>query len=114
MLGQILAFTVAATIVTVTPGPDMALVARRAMTDGWRASAVTSLGVCSGLLVHATASAIGISAILVRSATAFTVLKVVGACYLVLLGILSFRSARHAHRLERARLPRSGRTSFVQ
>jgi threonine/homoserine/homoserine lactone efflux protein len=114
MLGQILAFTVAAIVVTVTPGPDMALVARRAMTDGWRASAVTSLGVCSGLLVHATASAIGISAILVRSATAFTVLKIVGACYLVVLGILSFRSARHARQVERARLPRSGRTSFVQ
>src|SRR5919108_3032066 len=119
MLGQILAFTVAATIVTVTPGPDMALVARRAMTDGWRASAVTSLGVCSGLLVHATASAVGISAILVRSATAFTVLKVVGACYLVVLGILSFRAARRTARepvelVRELRPARSGRTSFAQ
>jgi threonine/homoserine/homoserine lactone efflux protein len=119
MLGQIAAFTVAATVVTIAPGPDMALVARRAITDGWRRASVTSAGVVTGLLVHATASAIGISAILVRSATAFTVLKVVGACYLVLLGILSFRAARRTAR-EPAELRgeerplRPARTSFAQ
>jgi threonine/homoserine/homoserine lactone efflux protein len=119
MLGQIAAFTVAATLVTLSPGPDMALVARRAITDGWRRASVTSAGIVSGLLVHATASAAGISVILVRSATAFTVLKVVGACYLVVLGILSFRAARRTAR-EPANLgiggrrPRSARTSFVQ
>jgi threonine/homoserine/homoserine lactone efflux protein len=119
MLGQIAAFTIAATLVTISPGPDMALVARRAITDGWRRASVTSAGVVTGLLVHATASAIGISAILVRSATAFTVLKVVGACYLVLLGILSFRAARRSARepavpATDARAVRSGRTSFLQ
>ena len=65
MLGQIAAFTIAATLVTISPGPDMALVARRAITDGWRRASVTSLGIVTGLLVHATASVIGISAILV-------------------------------------------------
>ena len=98
MLGQIAAFTVAATLVTISPGPDMALVARRAITDGWRRASVTSAGIVTGLLVHATASAVGISAILVRSATAFTVLKIVGACYLVVLGLMSFRAARHTAR----------------
>ena len=118
MLGQIVAFTVAATVVTISPGPDMALVARRAITDGWRRASVTSAGILTGLLVHATAAAIGISAILVRSATAFTVLKIVGACYLVVLGILSFRSARQTAREPVDRIPepttRSGRTSFAQ
>lgn len=118
MLGQIAAFTVAATVVTISPGPDMALVARRAITEGWRRASVTSAGILTGLLVHATAAAIGISAILVRSATAFTVLKVVGACYLVVLGILSFRSARHTAREPADQIPesttRSGRTSFAQ
>jgi threonine/homoserine/homoserine lactone efflux protein len=119
MLGQIAAFTAAATLVTITPGADMALVARRAITDGWRRASVTSAGIVTGLLVHATASAVGISAILVRSATAFTALKIVGACYLVVLGILSFRAARRTGTeladggiAERPR--RSGRTSFVQ
>ena len=119
MLGQIAAFTVAATVVTISPGPDMALVARRAIADGWRRASVTSFGVVTGLLVHATASAVGISAILVRSATAFTVLKIVGACYLVVLGILSFRAARRtarepADRLLGERPQRSSRTSFAQ
>jgi threonine/homoserine/homoserine lactone efflux protein len=118
MLGQIAAFTAAATLVTISPGPDMALVARRAITDGWRRASVTSAGMVTGLLVHATASAAGISVLLVRSATAFTALKIVGACYLVVLGILSFRAARRTAREPAirggGRAPRSRRTSFVQ
>jgi threonine/homoserine/homoserine lactone efflux protein len=119
MLGQLAAFTIAATLVTISPGADMALVARRAITDGWRRASVTSAGIVTGLLVHATASAVGISAILVRSATAFTVLKIVGACYLVVLGILSLRAARRTAReparpVVGERPARSGRTSFVQ
>jgi threonine/homoserine/homoserine lactone efflux protein len=118
MLGQIAAFSLAATLVTLSPGPDMALVARRAITDGWRRASVTSAGIVTGLLVHATASALGISVILVRSATAFTVLKVVGACYLVVLGVLTFRSARRGSPElsdpPPERVARSRRTSFVQ
>lgn len=118
MLGQIAAFSLAATIVTLSPGPDMALVARRAITDGWRRASVTSAGIVTGLLVHATASGLGISVILVRSATAFTALKVAGACYLVVLGVLTFRSAqRAAPELSDPppdQVARSRRTSFVQ
>jgi len=119
MFGQIAAFTIAATLVTISPGADMALVARRAITDGWRRASVTSAGIVSGLLVHATASAIGISAILLHSATAFTVLKVVGAGYLVVLGLLSFRAAwriarEPADHAVADRPTRSGRTSFAQ
>src|ERR687892_389952 len=93
MLGQIAAFTIAATLVTLAPGADMALVARRAITDGWRRASVTSAGIVSGLLVR--------------------------ACYLVLLGLLSFRSARRTARGPGenhvdARPQRSGRTSFAQ
>ncbi len=61
----------------------------------------------------------GVSALLVRSATAFTVLKIVGACYLVVLGLLAFRAARRTARASAtepvdARLPRSARASFAQ
>lgn len=116
MLGQVAAFLLAATLVTIVPGPDMALVARRAITDGWRRASITSAGVVTGLLVHATASAIGISAILVRSATAFTVLKIVGACYLAVLGLLAFRAARHVAEqpIVDTKPPRSGRTAYAQ
>jgi threonine/homoserine/homoserine lactone efflux protein len=103
MAGQIAAFTLAAALVTITPGADMALVARRALIDGWRRAAVTSAGVVTGLLVHGAASAVGISALLLGSATAFTALKIAGACYLVALGVLSFRAA---HRRAAAPVPR--------
>ena len=118
MLGQIAAFSLAAALVTISPGADMALVARRAITDGWRQSSVTTAGILTGLLVHATASAVGVSAILLRSATAFTVLKIAGACYLVALGLLSFRAARRTARepvhMAPLRPARSPRSSFVQ
>ncbi len=91
----------------------MALVARRAIREGWRRASITSAGVCTGLLVHAAASAVGVSAILIRSATAFTVLKVIGAAYLVVLGVLSFCARREA---DPADVPsaRSGPASFFQ
>ena len=96
MLAEIAAFSIAALVITLTPGADMALVARRAVVDGWRIAARTSLGVVSGLVVHAAAAAIGVSAILAHSARAFTVLKLVGAAYLAFLGVLAFRNARRA------------------
>ena len=119
MLGQIAAFTLAAALITISPGADMALVARRALTEGWRRATITSAGVCCGLLVHATASAVGVSALLVSSATAFTALKIVGACYLVVLGLLAFRAARRTARDSTvepvdARPVRSARASFAQ
>jgi threonine/homoserine/homoserine lactone efflux protein len=94
MAAEIAAFSLAALVITLTPGADMALVARRAVADGWHTAARTSLGVVSGLVVHAAAAAIGVSAILAHSAAAFTALKLVGAAYLAVLGLLAFRSAR--------------------
>jgi threonine/homoserine/homoserine lactone efflux protein len=90
---ELVAFTAVATIVTVLPGADMALVARSVLTRGRRAGYVTSIGICTGLWVHALASGIGLSAILVASATLFSVVRFVGALYLIALGVASLRSA---------------------
>jgi len=90
---ELVAFTVVATIVTVIPGADMALVARSVLTRGRRAGYVTSVGICTGLWVHAVASALGLSAILVTSAAVFSAVKLVGALYLVALGVSSLRRA---------------------
>jgi RhtB (resistance to homoserine/threonine) family protein len=62
------------------------LVMRSVFARGRRAGLLTTLGVCSGLFFHATLSALGLSLILVRSAAAFEVVKLVGACYLIYLG----------------------------
>ncbi|MCL9781253.1 LysE family translocator [Vibrio sp. S4M6] len=86
------AFLVAITLLTLTPGLDTAVVIRNTTRGGFRDGCVSSLGICSGLFVHATFSAIGISAILMQSAELFQVVKWVGAIYLVWLGINSLRA----------------------
>ena len=90
---QLVAFTVVATIVTVIPGVDMALVARSVLTRGRRAGYITSVGICTGLWVHAVASALGLSAILMASAALFSAVKLAGAIYLVAIGLTSLRRA---------------------
>jgi RhtB (resistance to homoserine/threonine) family protein len=115
---QIIAFTVVAAIVTVIPGADMALVARSVLTRGRRAGYITSVGICTGLWVHAVASALGLSAILMASAALFSAVKLAGALYLVVLGVLSLRTAFSSRVNEpvvvTAATARDARLAFVQ
>jgi len=83
----------AVTLLTLTPGVDTMLTIRNSARGGWWDGAVSSLGICSGLFVHATVSALGISIILLQTAWAFTFLKFAGAAYLVWLGLCSWRRA---------------------
>jgi RhtB (resistance to homoserine/threonine) family protein len=90
---QVLAFTGIALLLTLTPGADTMLVIRSVLARGRRAGFLTVLGICCGLFVHATLSALGVSLILVRSAAAFDVVRAAGAAYLVFLGGQSIWSA---------------------
>ncbi|WP_153447172.1 LysE family translocator [Vibrio algicola] len=83
------AFLITITILTLTPGLDTAIVIRNTTRNGSVHGCITSLGICCGLFVHATLSAIGISAILLQSAQLFHIMKWIGAAYLVYLGITS-------------------------
>ena len=103
---HLLVFLVGSVVVTVVPGPDMALVTRQVVTRGRRAAQVTILGNLSGLVVHATALAVGLSALLVASATAYSVVKLAGAAYLVFLGVQSLRQARRTRASPDANSPR--------
>jgi len=89
-----LLFMGAALVLIMIPGPDQALVTRNVLTSGRRAGLVTMLGGASGISVHATAAAFGVSALLIASAVAFTVLKVIGTLYLLWMGIQTLRAAR--------------------
>ena len=87
MPAQLLPFLAVVVVLTLTPGPDMALVLRNGVRGGVRTAWWTGLGCCAGITVYAAASAIGLAAILATSATAFMVIKLVGAAYLVYLGV---------------------------
>lgn len=91
MPDSILTFLIAITLLTMTPGVDTMIILRNTVRGGAKDGLVSSLGICSGLFVHALLSAVGISAILLYSTTAFIVLKVVGAAYLIWLGFNNLR-----------------------
>jgi RhtB (resistance to homoserine/threonine) family protein len=80
-------FFASALLLNVTPGPDTAYVVARSMQAGWRAGVAATFGISTGCLVHVFGGALGLSALLAASATAFTVVKWLGAAYLVYIGI---------------------------
>lgn len=90
--GPILAFTLAAFVLTITPGPDMTLFLGRTIAEGRAAGIVTMLGAASGILVHTTLAAFGLSALIAASPEAFAVLKIGGAAYLVYLAVQALRN----------------------
>ena len=85
-LQALLAFSLAAGLLTITPGLDTALVLRTAAAEGWRRAAATAVGIGLGCLAWGAAAAFGAGALLVASQTAYTILKWSGASYLVWLG----------------------------
>lgn len=89
MLGihQIWLFVLSGVLLNVTPGPDTVYVIGRSMQMGWRGGAAAALGISCGCFFHVAGAAIGLSALLMASSTAFSILKLVGAAYLVLTGL---------------------------
>jgi threonine/homoserine/homoserine lactone efflux protein len=87
-------FVLSGLLLNITPGPDTLYILGRSSTEGWRAGAVAALGIGAGALVHVCAAALGLSAILAASATAFTAVKIIGAAYLVYVGVSLIRSKR--------------------
>src|SRR5215468_3713904 len=89
MLGtqDIALFVVAGLLLNITPGPDTAYIVGRSVQLGWRGGAAAALGIGAGCLVHIFAAAVGLSALLAASATAFVILKYAGAAYLCYVGL---------------------------
>lgn len=107
------AFGIAAFLLALAPGPDNIFVLTQSALNGARAGILVVLGLCTGLVVHSAAVALGVAALIQASAVAFTVLKIAGAAYLLFLAYQAFRSpakglAKDAPRLGLAELYRRG------
>jgi threonine/homoserine/homoserine lactone efflux protein len=93
-----LTYLIAVVILVVMPGPDQALITRSALTGGRTGGLLATLGGATGVTVHASAAAVGLSALLLASAEAFTVVKIVGVAYLVWVGVQTLRTAARSRR----------------
>lgn len=111
-------FVVAVFLLNVTPGPDTAYIVGRSVAQGRGAGLMSALGISAGCCVHSLACAFGLTALLAASATAFTVIKFVGALYLIYLGVrLIFAkppAAADAATPRAAGAPKSLRQLFLQ
>lgn len=89
MLGihELWLFVLSGLLLNVTPGPDTAYIIGRSIQFGWRGGAAAATGISVGCLVHVFGAAIGLSALLMASSAAFTVLKWAGAAYLLFTGV---------------------------
>jgi threonine/homoserine/homoserine lactone efflux protein len=103
-INHLVYFIVAGLLLNLTPGPDVLYIVTHALRSGARAGMVAALGITTGCFVHIFAAAVGVSALMAASATAFTILKWAGAAYLVYVGL----------RMLLARAPAAGESSAME
>ena len=89
-------FILSGLLLAITPGPDTAYIVGRSVQMGWRGGAAATLGISTGCLVHVSASAIGLSALLAASSAAFMLVKWAGAAYLCYVGVTMLLSRKSA------------------
>lgn len=105
-----LAFASAAVLLALTPGPDMVYFVGRTLAGGVKAGIAAFAGAGAGLVVHSVLVAVGLAALLAASATAFVVLKVIGALYLLWL---AFQTVRHGSSVRFEANGRSGQSLWA-
>ena len=92
MLEQIIPFLTATILLTLAPGPDIIYVLVQGMANGKKHAVVTALGLVSGVVIHTTLVAFGVSAIIKQSETIYVIIKCLGAAYLFYLAYKVFKS----------------------
>lgn len=112
-MAQMLTLAGVLLLAAMSPGPDFLIVLRSAMTAGRRAGMACAAGIAAGVLVWAAVTSFGIAGLLAASAVAFTVVKLVGAAYLVLLGVKALLAARRGAYEQPVESEKSARGAFV-
>lgn len=110
-------FGLAVLPICLTPGVSFTLVTQRVLDRGARSGVAVTAGTACGLVCHATLAGLGLSALVMRSSEAFTIVKIIGAAYLVVLGLRTLWRARPGAAAEPAaprRLPWQGRGDLAQ
>ncbi|MDX1752365.1 MAG: LysE family translocator [Salinimicrobium sediminis] len=97
MAGELIAFLAAAVLLTISPGPDIIYVLVQGMTNGKKHGIVTTLGLVSGIIIHTSLVAFGVSAIIRQSENLFFFIKILGAGYLFYLAWQVFKSDPSIH-----------------
>ncbi|MCM8568031.1 LysE family translocator [Gramella jeungdoensis] len=92
MLDQIIPFLTASILLTFSPGPDIIYVLVRSMAYGYKQGVVTALGLVSGILIHTSLVAFGVSAVIKQSENIFLIIKIFGAAYLLYLAWQVYKS----------------------
>lgn len=113
VLWSVLAFVGAATLIVLLPGPDTLVVVRSILRGGRRQGVLTALGNLCGLTLWVCAAALGLAAMLEASETGYTVLRVLGACYLVHLGVQAWRSRGRIDETALTDAPAAGRRGVL-
>ncbi len=107
-------FSLAALALLVVPGPAVLYIVGQAIDGGRKAGLVSMLGIQTGGLVHVFAAAVGISALIASSATAFTVVKLAGAAYLVVIGVLTLLRREPIDPVTQAPVERTSSRRYLQ
>ena len=92
MIENLLPFLTASVLLTLSPGPDIMYVLVQSLSNGIRAGILTTMGLVSGILIHTSLVAFGVSAILKESETVYLIIKILGACYLFYLAYRVWKS----------------------
>lgn len=109
------AFLIAATLFIVSPGIDTMFVLNKSLTQGKKAGILSTLGINAGVIVHTLVAALGLSWLLAQSATAFLLIKYLGAIYLIFIGVKGFigRDQKEKNDIEREKKEYDNRQHFV-
>jgi threonine/homoserine/homoserine lactone efflux protein len=107
-------FCLASVALAVVPGPAVTYIVTQSIDKGRRAGTVSALGVASGGLVHVAAATVGLSALIASSATAFTTVKLIGAVYLIYVGVRRIASRDEDEEIETAPAPAPHRQLYAQ